>query len=58
MIILNKIERKQKTLIDIIKYILAKELVHYSDIIEYTQKSRKTVARYLDEIDQIGRAHV
>lgn len=52
MIILNKIERKQKTLIDIIKYILAKELVHYSDIIEYTQKSRKTVARYLDEIDQ------
>jgi len=52
VIILSKNSERQKILIDIIKFILAKEMVHYSDIIEHTHKARKTVARYLDELDR------
>lgn len=49
---MSKNSERQKILIDIIKFILAKEMVHYSDIIEHTHKVRKTVARYLDELDR------
>ena len=42
---------KQEILTGIVKYILGKELVHYSDIEKFTHKSRKTVSKYLDEIE-------
>lgn len=44
---------KQTILTDIITLILTKEVVHYSDIEKYIQKSRKTVAKYLDDIEKL-----
>ncbi|WP_050611785.1 hypothetical protein [Ligilactobacillus agilis] len=48
---MNK-QNRQAVLTDIIKFILAKGLVHYNEIEDYVHKSRKTVAKYLDEIEE------
>src|SRR5699024_2781057 len=38
--------------IKITQYLLAKSVVHYADLMEYTDLSRKTIAKYLDQVEQ------
>ena len=37
----------------IIELILSKRIVHYQDIMEYTGTSRKTIAKYLNEVEKV-----
>lgn len=37
---------------NIIQFILSKSVVHYQDLMEYTGLSRKTVAKYLKQVEQ------
>ncbi|KRL76245.1 BglG family transcription antiterminator [Ligilactobacillus equi] len=46
------IRKKEKQVInDIIALLLTKKLVHYSDIQEYTGLSKRTVAKYLNDVE-------
>ena len=45
--------QSQKTLTqEIIQLILYKSTIHYQDIMDFTHKSRKTVAKYLDQVEK------
>lgn len=47
----NTHREKEEITTELIRFILTRKTVHYQDIMEYTKKSRKTVAKYLDYID-------
>lgn len=39
--------------IKITKYLLSKSVVHYVDLMEYTNLSRKTISKYLDRVEKM-----
>ena len=53
MSILNTDNSSTNLTIKITKYLLSKSLVHYVDLMEYTNLSRKTISKYLDRVEKM-----
>lgn len=52
MSVLNTDNSSTNLTIKITKYLLSKSVVHYVDLMEYTNLSRKTISKYLDRVEQ------
>lgn len=53
MSILNTDNSSTNLTIKITKYLLSKSVVHYVDLMEYTNLSRKTISKYLDRVEKM-----
>lgn len=49
---MKRTDKQQENINKITKFLLINDVVHYQDIIDYMNLSRKTVAKYLDMVEQ------